>query len=347
MPKSSGNPLPPIPYDEVVMLHDHPYPQSTPDELFNITLAENLGSLISTTGVKVSCRSFCEASLQELASRKSRSENFVVFNLVENVERKPEWQPRAMQALEDLGVAFTGTDAKTLLACDADKFRMKEALIHHGLPTPIWATRNYTKPLYEQEGPWLVKSALYHGSFNIHQSSISNDPTYLLTLMQEYEDAHGGLWFAEQFVNGREFYIGLIGQRGAPPELLPEAEIIYNPEVFNAGRHALLTESGKWDESGEEFKAIQARFGGLAPQDPLAITLRTLSSQCWMALNMSGYARVDFRTDHSGQPYILEINTNPYLGIDDSYIFQPAASMGMSVIDVLIKIILCAHPSRP
>lgn len=335
-----------IPYDEVVMLHDRLYPQSTADELSNITLAEDLGAHLHTAGITVSCLPFCDSTLQKLARKKGNGENFVVFNLVENVERKPEWQFRAMETLEELGVAFTGTNAATLLACDADKFRMKEALTQHKLPTPLWATRNHPRPLYEQNGLWLVKSALYHGSFNIHQNSISDDPAYLLALMKTYEEAHGGLWFAEQFLDGREFYIGLIGKQGEKPELLPEAEIIYNPSVFGAGRHALLTEGGKWDDKGEEYQAIHTVFGALPAHDGLGLTLRELAAQCWLALGLNGYARVDFRTDQNGKPYILEINTNPYLGIPDSYIFQPAATIGLSVTDVLIKIISSAHRSR-
>lgn len=333
-----------IPYDEVIMLHDHPYPESTPDELFNITLAQDLGMIIRTLGVAVSCMPYCDSSLQALRYKKMRGDNFVVFNLVENVERKPEWQPRAMQALEDIGVAFTGTNAERLLACDADKFRMKEALRTHDLPTPPWATRNYTKPLYQNSGPWLVKSAIYHGSFNIHQNSISEDPAYLLALMQRYEDAHGGLWFAERFMDGREFYIGMIGRKGETPYLLPTAEIVYDPAYFTQGRYPLLTENGKWYDDGDEFKAIRTVFEHPPGTEILSRLLRDLATQCWVAMDLNGYARVDFRTDDSGQPFILEINTNPYLGIGDSYIFQPAAIAGMSEANVLSRIIWCAHP---
>ncbi|QQG36373.1 MAG: hypothetical protein HYS17_00850 [Micavibrio aeruginosavorus] len=346
MEKSLRNQTNHLPYDEVVMLHDHPYPESTDDELFNIALAKDLGAIIRTLGVETTCLAFCDSSLDILRRKKTKGDNFVVFNLVENVERKPEWQPRAMQALEDIGVAFTGTSAEQLLACDADKFRMKESLLARGLPTPLWATRNHIKPLYTESGPWLVKSALYHGSFNIRQDSISEDPAYLLSLMQRYEDAHGGLWFAEQFLDGREFYIGLIGRKGEKPYQLPVAEVVYDQEFFSQGRYALLTEDGKWDEDGSEFRAIRTTFDSLRQERELEQILQDMAERCWLAMDLNGYARIDFRADRDGRPYILEINTNPYLGINDSYIFQPAASAGLSVADVLEKIILCAHGAK-
>lgn len=343
MKSAPRNDLSPLPYDEIVVLHDRAYDESTDDELFNITLAEEIGDIISTLGTSVTCLPYGDDTLNTLRKKKLAGTNFAVFNLVENVERKPEWQPRAMEALEALGIPFTGTNAGTLLACDADKFRMKEALLAQHLPTPAWATRNYTKPLYEQSGLWLVKSAIYHGSFNIHQDSVSDDPKHLLKLMQQYEDAHGGLWFAERYLEGREFYIAMIGRQGEDPELLPEAEIIYDRTFFKDGLRPLLTEAAKWDENGAEFKATRTAFGELPDSDPLKAELTRLATACWKALGLNGYARVDFRIDEHEKPHILEVNTNPYLGIHDSFIFQPAAKAGLSVADVLAKIILCAH----
>lgn len=336
-----------IPYDEIIMLHDCAYDESTTDELFNITIAEELGDIIRTLGVTTTCMPFTDETMLALANKKRAGENFAVFNLVENVERKPEWQPRAMEALEKLGVPFTGTDTGTLLACDADKFRMKELLLSQNLPTPPWATRHYSKPLYEQPELWLVKSAIYHGSFNISQDSVSDDPAYLLRLMQQYEDSHGGLWFAERYLPGREFFIGMIGKRGQDPELLPETEITFNPARLKNGERPLLTEDAKWEEGDSAYKAIGARYGELTPDDPLRAQMQRLAIQSWHALGLGGYARIDFRLDEQGAPSILEVNTNPYLAIiPDSYIYQPAARAGLSVADVLTKIILCAHPSQ-
>ena len=334
-------------YDEIIMLHDRAYDESTPDELFNITIAEELGEIIRTLGVMATCMPFTEATMATLKNKKATDGRFAIFNLVENVERKPEWQPRAMQALEELGVPYTGTDTGTLLACDADKFRMKELFRAQNLPTPPFATRTYPKPLYDQPGLWLVKSAIYHGSFCIRQENVSDDPTYLLHLMQQYEDEHGGLWFAERYLPGREFFIGMIGLRGHDPELLPETELTFNHDYFKGSRRPFLTEDGKWEEDGAEFKAIGARYGELPAGDPLKQKLQQLAIKSWYALGLSGYARIDFRIDEHGNPCILEVNTNPYLAIiPDSFIYQPAACAGLSVADVLAKIILCANPAR-
>lgn len=336
-----------IPYDEIIMLHDQPYDESTPDELYNITIAEELGDIIGGTGIRTTMMPFNDRTLAALKTKRMAGENFAVFNLVENVERKPEWQPRAMEALEKLGVPFTGTDTGTLLACDADKFRMKELLQSQDLPTPPYATRNHTKPLYDSPGKWLVKSAIYHGSFNVKQENVSDDPAYLLRLMQRYEDEHGGMWFADRYLPGREFFIGMIGNRGEDPELLPETELTFNPAHFTDGRLPFLTEDAKWEEDGDEYKAIGARYGELPANDPMKQKLQELAIKSWHALGLSGYARIDFRMDEDDNPWILEVNTNPYLAIiPDSFIYQPALRAGLSIADVLTKIILCANPGR-
>lgn len=336
-----------IPYNEIIMLHDRIYDESTLDEHFNVTIAEELGAVISGLGVKTTCMPFTDETISTLKKKKDAGESYAIFNLVENVERRPEWQPRAMEALEQLGVPFTGTDTGTLLACDADKFRMKELFLAHDLPTTPWATRNYTKPLYENPGLWLVKSAIFHGSFNIRQENVSDDPAYLLQLMQKYEDEHGGLWFADRYLPGREFFMGMIGMRGEDPELLPETELTFNPEHFSEGRRPFMTEDAKWEEGGAEYKAIGARYGELPACDPLKKQMQQLAMKSWHALGLSGYARIDFRLDEQGNPCILEVNTNPYLAIiPDSFIYQPALRAGLSIADVLTKIILCANPAR-
>lgn len=339
--------VPPLPYDEIIMLHDQPYDDSEPDELFNITIAEELGDVIRTLGVAVTCMPFNDQTLEILRLKRQASENFAVFNLVENVDRRPEKQPQAMEALQELNVPFTGTDTGTLLACDADKFRMKELLRSANLPTAPWASRENPAPLYDHPGLWLVKSAIYHGSFNIRQENVSADPDYLLRLMQQYESQHGGIWFAERYLPGREFFMPMIGMRGQDPECLPEMEMTFDPAYFSEDRRPFLTEDGKWEETGTEYKAIKARYGELSGTDPLKIKLQHLAVKSWQALDLSGYARIDFRLDEQGYPYILEVNTNPYLAIaPDSYIYQPAATIGLSVADVLAKIILCANPPR-
>lgn len=347
MKPASHNQTLPIPYDEIIMLHDRAYDESTPDELFNITIAEELGDVIATLGITVTCMPFTDETMMSLKQKKAAGENFAIFNLVENVERRPEWQPRAMEALEQLGMPFTGTDTGTLLACDADKFRMKELFRAQNLPTPPFATRHNPAPLYEQPGLWLVKSAIYHGSFNVKQENVSDDPAYLLRLMQQYESEHGGLWFAERYLPGREFFIGMIGHRGQDPELLPETELVFDPAYYKDDRRPILTEDAKWEEADDQYKSMGARYGALPDSDPLKAKLEQLAIKSWHALDLGGYARIDFRLDDKGDPSILEVNTNPYLAIiPDSYIYQPAACAGLSVADVLTKIILCANPPQ-
>ena len=85
-------------YDEIIMLHDRAYDESTPDELFNITIAEELGEIIRTLGVMATCMPFTEATMATLKNKKATDGRFAIFNLVENVERKPEWQPRASRS---------------------------------------------------------------------------------------------------------------------------------------------------------------------------------------------------------------------------------------------------------
>jgi D-alanine-D-alanine ligase len=144
----------------------------------------------------------------------------------------------------------------------------------------------------------------------------------------------GGEVFAETYIDGREFNLSLLGDRNHP-RVLPAAEIEF--VNFPGGKPRIVGYAAKWDESSFEYRATARRFDFPAADAPLLSRLGDLAVECWRCFGLSGYARVDFRVDAAGRPFVLEVNANPCLSPDAG--FQAAASRaGLSFCTVVEQI---------
>jgi GNAT superfamily N-acetyltransferase len=97
----------------------------------------------------------------------------------------------------------------------------------------------------------------------------------------------------------------------------------------------------KWDPASFEYQHTPRRFDFPPEDTPLLLRLRELCLQCWELFTLGGYARVDFRVDHQGNPWILEVNANPCLSPDAGF----AAALGQAGISfdqAIAQILRCA-----
>jgi D-alanine-D-alanine ligase len=144
----------------------------------------------------------------------------------------------------------------------------------------------------------------------VHMTSIGQ----IQEALRELEAISGKAHFAEQFIDGREFNLSLMGSE---PRVLTPAEIDFS--AFPAGKHRIVGHSAKWDCDSFEYHNTDRRFEYPASDRPLLRRLAELARECWQLFDLTGYARVDFRVDEVGQPWILEINTNPCMSHDSGF----------------------------
>jgi D-alanine-D-alanine ligase len=151
----------------------------------------------------------------------------------------------------------------------------------------------------------------------------------------------GGSWFVERYVDGREFNLSVLdGPNG--PEVLRAAEILFLD--FPAERPRIVDYEAKWITGGFAYHRTPRRFlSGTKKNEPLAAGLRDLALRCWSVFGLSGYARVDFRVDHDGHPFVLEVNGNPCLSPDGGFM-AAAAHAGLGFDDVIVRIVEAALP---
>jgi D-alanine-D-alanine ligase len=122
--------------------------------------------------------------------------------------------------------------------------------------------------------------------------------------------------FAERYIDGREFNLSVLAGKDGP-EVLPPAEI----EFIGYGdeRIRIVGYRAKWDENAYEYHHTPRRFS-FGPEDGLLIrSLKRMAMRCWHLFGLRGYARVDYRVDRDGKPWILEINSNPCLSPDSGF----------------------------
>jgi D-alanine-D-alanine ligase len=168
-------------------------------------------------------------------------------------------------------------------------------------------------------GRFIIKAVWEHASLGIAAGSVVDaagaEP--LRALLEQREQQMNRPCFAEEFIDGREFNLSLLAGASREPQVLPVAEIDFS--AFPPGKPRIVDHLAKWSQSSFEYRQTPRRFDFPPADARLLEDLRQLARRCWNLFGMRGYARVDFRVDGAGQPWILEINANPCLSPDAGF----------------------------
>lgn len=229
-----------------------------------------------------------------------------VFNLVEAFPGEP-WPPLEFAAaLEQAGVAFTGSPAAAL-RLTTDKLATRHHLERLGLPVaPGEAFAGHEPPF---PPPWIVKPACEDASLGLDGDPLCDSWEDLWTragrLARQFP---GQELLVEAFLPGREFNVSLLERRGRL-EVLPVAEMSFAglpPEL-----PPLVTYEAKWLAGSAADLGTVRVFPD--PRESLVEQVAGLASAAAVACGVRGYARVDIRCDADGKPHVLEVNANPCL----------------------------------
>jgi len=264
-----------------------------------------------------------------------------IFNLVESVEGLGRLIHLAPALYESLGLPYTGAGSEAMYLT-SNKPLAKRLLAAAGIATPEGvepATQGLATPLFA--GPYIVKSVWEHASIGIDESSVVEDARKVAAVARKRQRRFGGEWFAERFIDGREFNLSLLGGPDGV-ELLPPAEMLFRD--YPQGKRRIVDYAAKWHAGSFEFCNTVRRFEFDEADRPLLARLEDVAKACWRLFGLSGYARVDFRVDGEGRPWVLEINVTPCLSPDAGFA-AAAARRGLDLAAVLRRII-AALPAR-
>jgi D-alanine-D-alanine ligase len=271
----------------------------------------------------------------------------LAFNLVESLDGSDRLQTVVPMLLEDWGIPFTGSGSMAMHLAN-HKLAAKRLLAERGLPTPPCAWTDAGGEVHflpapaggAPAGDWIVKTVESHASLFIDDAAVLRgaDAAALAGRLADAEAAHGGTFFAEGFVDGREFNVSILAGADGIPRVLPLAEISF--DNLPAGRPRIVGYAAKWEEESPEYGGTERTFVPRQDDSVLRSKLTVLALETWNAFGLAGYARVDFRVDAGGNPFILEANANPCLSPDAG--FAAAAAEGKIGFKEMVEAIVRA-----
>jgi D-alanine-D-alanine ligase len=324
----------------VAVVHGRVAPDAPPDEQDTLLQVTEVSARLAELGwrpVPIPV----DLNLQRLADRLRRLKPAFAFNLVESLDGKGALIGVVPQLLEAIGLPYTGCSADAILAT-ASKLVAKRAMAVAGIDTAPWIEPEDLAAGRLSEGCFIVKSVWEHASIGLDASSIGEGPA-LRTIQAQRMERFGGDWFAEAFIDGREFNLGLVGPAAAP-RLLPPAEIEFVD--FAPDQPRLVDYAAKWDPESHAYRNTPRRYD-FQGDDVLLARLEVIARRCWRLFRLSGCARIDFRVDGRGRPWVLEVNANPCLASDAGLVVA-ARRVGLEQIDLVREIVqsLDLEPAR-
>jgi D-alanine-D-alanine ligase len=314
------------------------------DVLKQVVAVEQSLTRLGHTQARISCH----LRIDEVKFALEKERPDVVFNLVESLGGTDQLMPLATILLESMQLPFTGASTLAMLKT-TQKLEAKRHLLMFGLPTPAWMTNEHTgwQGLRNPDAiptTAIIKAVAEHSSLGMNDDSVVNladlgnsksRSNSLANLIARKADELATPHFAEDYIDGREFNLSVLAT-GFGPNVLPPAEIEF--EGFPADKPKIVGHNAKWNEYTSEYMNTPRRFEFAHGDQPLLDELQSLARRCWEVFELRGYARVDFRVDADGQPWILEINANPCLSPDAGFA-AAVAQAGLSFDTVVERIL--------
>jgi D-alanine-D-alanine ligase len=274
----------------------------------------------------------------ELAPLRTTIEEFkphVVFNLLEEFDGQAIFDAHVVGYLELQRTAYTGCNPRGLTLAH-DKALSKKVLAYHRIPAPRFKVfpigRKVRRPA-RLGYPLIVKSLTEDASLGISQASVVNSDEKLIERAHFIHEKIGTDAMADQYIEGRELYVGLMGNQRLVALPIWELRFTNLPE----GAEPIATEKVKWDEKYQEQLGIKT---GPAKNlgDGMEERILKLCKRAYRALGLSGYARMDLRLQEDGRAFVIEANPNPQLAFDEEFA-ESAAHVDLKYEHLLHKIL--------
>ena len=259
----------------------------------------------------------------------------VVFNLLEEFYGMVEFDQHVVSYLELLKVPYTGCNPRGLVIARG-KALAKKLVGYHRVRTPAFQPvrrGKVAKPPRGGEYPFIVKSLTADASEGISQASIVDGVDSLRDRVEFIHESVGTDAIVEEYIAGRELYCAVPGNDRL--KVFPPWEITFSK--LPAGSIPIATAKAKHDPDYQaKIGLVQHRAENLDAKDVERIVRTT--KRIYKALEIDGYARIDYRLRDDGTLYFLEANPNPDIGQNEEFACS-AAEARMSYAQVIRKII--------
>jgi D-alanine-D-alanine ligase len=266
----------------------------------------------------------------------------VAFNLLESFDDVVVFDQNVVSYLELLRVPYTGCNPRGLTLA-RDKALARKLLAYHRIPAPDFTVVPLNRrPVVPKRlsYPLIVKSLVYEASAGISQASVVANEEQLAKRVKFIHDTLLTPAIVEQYIDGRELYVGVLGNHRL--QVFPVWEMSF--DKMQGDNWHIATERVKWNVNYQKRHGIDTAAADLPVG--AAARIQHLAKRAYRALELSGYARIDFRLDPEGNPYVIEANPNPQLAEQEDFA-QSAARAGMAYPLLLERIMALGIQWQP
>jgi len=300
-----------------------------------VSTLRELGHEVQCLGVR--------SDLGAIRSAVTELQPHVVFNLLEDFHDVPIYDQNLVSYLELLGVPYTGCNPRGLMLA-RDKGISKKLLSYHRIRVPEFAVFRMGTAVRRPRRlafPLIVKSLTKEGSAGIAQTSLVTDDDKLAERVAFIHKRVRTDAIVERFIDGRELYVGVLGN--ARLQVFPVWELLFTKAPEELPK--IATEKVKWDAGYRDKHGIKTALAkGLS--DAQVTQIKNLCKRIYRVLELSGYARIDLRLDAEGRVYVLEANPNPQLAYGEDFA-ESAEKAGVSYNGLIQRIVNLALQRGP
>lgn len=261
----------------------------------------------------------------------------LVFNRAEGL-RGESRESHIPAILEMLGVPYVGSNVLTT-AIGLNKTWAKKCLAYHKILTPRFITVSDIKEInnFDVPFPVILKPNEEGSSMGINEDNVVNDMADLNSKLKKMLDIYKQSILVEQFIQGREFSVGLLGKSGEEPEVLSIVEIDFSKLPKEIGN--VFGQRAKTMYDSLDHYVCPAKI-----TNELKKRLKTISLNIWKLLDIRDFGRIDFRMTTKNQIYFLEINPLPGMDFDldnNDFSFYPymAIKSGYTYDELIYRIL--------
>jgi D-alanine-D-alanine ligase len=273
-----------------------------------------------------------------VAAGLAREAPELVVNVAESFGGKSALESNVAALLNLLGLRYTGSSPAGLLLA-GDKTIAKKVLSFHGIQTPRFASvfRGALDAAQDISFPLIVKPPQEDASIGVTAKSVVRDVTELLERMDLIQREFRQPALLEQYVDGREFYVGVLGNADA--QALPLIELDFS--AFPADRPRIASWEAKW---GDDGSGAGAEFAGTRSviaegvDEELVRRVQAVAVEAFHALRLRDYGRIDLRVTAEGEIYVIEVNPNCYLEREGEFA-RAAARAGLPYESLVGRIV--------
>ena len=259
----------------------------------------------------------------------------IVFNLLDEFQGEAIYDQHVVAYLELLRIPYTGNNPRGLVLA-RDKALSKKVATYHRIQVPKFFVARIGRRVHRPKRigfPLIVKSLVEEASMGISKASIVRDDEALAKRVQFIHERIRTDAIVEEFIAGREVYIGVLGNERLVA--LPPRELVVDALV--PGEDLIATESLKHNVLYQKKHGVRITGARKFP-DGVEAALERVSKRIYRMLSLEGYARIDYRLSNDGKIYFLEANPNPELANFEE-MASAAKQIGLEYEDLIQRVL--------